>query len=106
MSYRVRPWPATQRLLSEVDGSVALAHDWFEVELPANVLIGEDSWLHSSYACRHYRSARGVRIGAHSGVYKGSFFDLGPDGEVTIGDYTTVVGAIIATNGRVTIGNY
>jgi acetyltransferase-like isoleucine patch superfamily enzyme len=45
-------------------------------------------------------------VGHDSGIYHGTFFDLGPDGEVQIGNYCTLVGAIISTNGRVTIGDY
>jgi acetyltransferase-like isoleucine patch superfamily enzyme len=85
-----------------------LEHDWFPRPLPDNVTIGARSWLYSSYAFLHCRSRRpcSVRIGQDCGVYNGSFFELGPEGEVVIGDYCTVVGAIIATNGRVEIGDY
>ena len=91
-----------------MSGSALLAHDWFPRPLPANVDIGERSWCYSSFSCLHYRSRRrcGVRIGHDSGIYHGTFFDLGPDGEVVIGDYCTLVGAIISTNARVVIGNY
>src|SRR5262249_52098681 len=51
-------------------------------------------------------SNRGVRIGHDSGIYNGTFFDLGPDAEVIIGNYCTLVGAIISTNGKVEIGDY
>ena len=85
-----------------------LSHDWYPEALPGNVVIGERSWLYSSYAFLHYRSRRpyGVRIGRDSGIYNGTFFDLGPHGELIIGDFCSIVGAIIATNGRVEIGNY
>ena len=85
-----------------------LSHDWFPRPVPDNVEIGEGSWLYSSFAFVHYRSRSvcGVRIGRHSGVYNGTFFDLNVDGEVMIGDYCTLVGAIIATNGRVSIADY
>jgi acetyltransferase-like isoleucine patch superfamily enzyme len=85
-----------------------LPHDWFPQPLPANVTLGARSWCYSSYSCLHYQSQRadGVRIGHDSGIYHGTFFDLGPDGEVEIGNYCTLVGAIISTNGRVTIGDY
>ena len=88
--------------------SAHLPHDWFPSALPPNVVIGERSWCYSSFAFLHYRSRRpcGVRIGHDSGVYNGTFFDLGPDGEVDIGNYATLVGAIIATNSRVVIGDY
>lgn len=85
-----------------------LTHDWFPSPLPPNVEIGEGSWLYSTFAFLHCRSRqpRPVRIGKSCGVYNGSFFDLGPRGEVTIGDFSALVGVIFATNGRVRIGNY
>lgn len=85
-----------------------LAHDWFPRAIPDNVVIGDRSWLYSAYAFLHYRSRRpcGVRIGHDSGIYHGSFFELGSDGEVEIGHYCSIVGAVISTNRRVVIGDY
>lgn len=85
-----------------------LSHDWFPKALPANVELGEGSWLHSAFALVHCHSRRptAVRVGKSSGIYKGSFFELGPNAEVLIGDYCTLVGAIVVTNGRVRVGNY
>jgi acetyltransferase-like isoleucine patch superfamily enzyme len=89
-------------------GPVTLPHDWFPEPLPANVVLGERSWLYSSYAFLHYRSRRpcGLRVGHDSGIYTGTIFDLGPAGEVQIGDYSTLVGPIISSNGRVVVGDY
>ncbi|HEX3148116.1 MAG TPA: acyltransferase [Gemmataceae bacterium] len=88
--------------------SRALEHDWFPRPLPANVVIGERSWIYSSFAFAHCRSRRAVavRIGNDSGIYHGSFFDLGPLGEVAIGNFCTLVGAVFACNSRITIGDY
>ena len=85
-----------------------LDHDWFSEPLPANVIIGDRSWLYSTYAFRHYYSRQpiGLRVGHDTGLYNGTFFDLGPMGEVSIGDYCTLVGAIVCCNGRVDIGDY
>jgi acetyltransferase-like isoleucine patch superfamily enzyme len=85
-----------------------LPHDWYPAPLPANVELGAGSWLYSSFAFLHCRSRRpqAVRVGRSSGIYNGSFFELGPDAEVSIGDYCTLVGAIITTNGGVRIGDY
>jgi len=85
-----------------------LPHDWFPRPLPTNVEIGERSWLYSSFSLVHCHSRRPVslRIGHDCGLYNGTFFDLGAEGEVEIGDYCTIVGAIFATNGRVEIGDY
>jgi acetyltransferase-like isoleucine patch superfamily enzyme len=88
--------------------SAMLPHDWFPRSIPPNVVIGERSWLYSAYAFLHYRSARpcGLRIGHDTGAYIETFFDVGPDGEVEIGNYCTLAGPIISTNGRVVIGDY
>jgi acetyltransferase-like isoleucine patch superfamily enzyme len=85
-----------------------LNHDWFSQTLPDNVTLGERSWLYSSFAFSHYacKSAPGVRVGNDTGLYHGTFFDLGRDAEVIVGDYCSLVGAIVATNGRVAIGDY
>ena len=86
----------------------SLPHDWFPRPLPSNIEIEASSWLYSSFAFLHYASQRerGVRIGRNSGIYNGTFFDLDAEGEVTIGDYCAIVGAIFAGNIRVSIGNY
>ena len=85
-----------------------LPHDWFPRPLPTNVILGERSWLYSAFAFLHYHSRQpcGVRVGHDTGLYNGTFFDLGPDGEVEIGNFCTLVGAIIASNGRVVIRDY
>jgi acetyltransferase-like isoleucine patch superfamily enzyme len=85
-----------------------LDHDWFPRPLPDNVEIGAGSWVHSAHAFQHYASRRdpGVRIGRHSGIYVGTYFELGPSGSVEIGDYCSVVGAIIATDGDVRVGDH
>jgi acetyltransferase-like isoleucine patch superfamily enzyme len=85
-----------------------LEHDWFSKSLPENVRLGERSWLYSSFAFLHFQSTtkRAVCVGNDSGLYHGTFFDLGPDAEVIIGDYCAVVGAVFVTNGRITIGDY
>lgn len=88
--------------------TTAPGQDWFDRALPENVRIGAGSWLHSAYAFLHSRSRRpcALSVGCNTGIYEGSFFELGPQGEVRIGDYCSLVGVIIATNGLVLIGSY
>lgn len=90
------------------DARIRLPHDWYDQPLPANVVLGERSWLYSAYAFIHYhsRQSTGVRVGRDSGLYDGTLFDLGRDGRVEIGDFCTVVGATFATNAEVRIGDY
>lgn len=88
--------------------SPSMSHDWFPQSLPDNVQLGADSWLYSAFAFIHSRSTRPValRTGRSCGIYNGCFFELGPFGEVHIGDYSTLVGVIVSTNASVRIGSY
>lgn len=85
-----------------------LPHDWFPEPIPENVFIGERSWLYSSFAFRHFFSHRpvGLHVDHDTGLYNGTFFNLGPEGEVSIGSFCTLVGAIICCNSRVVIHDY
>jgi acetyltransferase-like isoleucine patch superfamily enzyme len=87
---------------------VRLEHDWYDGPLPDNVSLGERSWLWSAFAFIHSRARRrdAVRIGSDTGMYFGTNFALGPDAQVTIGDFTTIGGAVLCTNGRVTVGDH
>ena len=88
--------------------AIHLQHDWFEKPLPDNVRLGAGSWLHSSFAFTHFesRDPEAVVVGRETGLYNGTFFDLGPRGKVLIGNYCSLVGAILSTDSRVTIGDY
>lgn len=87
---------------------ISLEHDWFSKPVPENVVMGSQSWLYSSFAFSHYESRLpgAVNIGNDTGIYNGTFFDLGPNASIEIGDFCSLVGVIIATNGKVVIGSY
>jgi acetyltransferase-like isoleucine patch superfamily enzyme len=91
-----------------MSSSMVLEHDWFPRLLPSNVLIGQNTWIYSSFSFLHFRSQRkvAVRIGKSCGIYNGCFFELGPEANVEVGDFTTLVGVIFSTNGSVSIGSY
>ena len=90
------------------EAGAMLDHDWFDRPLPANVRLGEGSWLHSAYAFLHCRSRRpaALTVGHDTGIYRGTFFELGDRAEVRIGNYCSIVGAIVVTDGDLEIGDY
>jgi acetyltransferase-like isoleucine patch superfamily enzyme len=85
-----------------------LPHDWFGKPLPSNCRLAERTWLYSSFAFLHNRSKgpSAIVVGEDSGLYNGTFFDLGPNAEIRIGRYCSVVGAIFCTRRKVLIGDY
>ena len=82
-----------------------LPEDWFPRELPAGLTVGQRSFLISSYAFLHAAPSAIIRIGSDTGIYHGTFFELGPAAHVEIGDYCTLVGAIMRIDSALRIGN-
>lgn len=85
-----------------------LEWEWFATPIPGNVDAADTGLIRSPYAFLHYRSRRprGLSVGAHSGVYDGTFFDLGPRGELVLGDFCTLSAPVVCANTRVVIGDY
>src|SRR4026208_2253167 len=96
--------------ISEVkeDGRVYLDWDWYAGGIPANVELGRNVYIDTSYgfaAClSELKDA--VRIGEASGAYDLSPSVIGPRGKVRVGDYTVLNGTYIVSNLEVTIGNH
>jgi acetyltransferase-like isoleucine patch superfamily enzyme len=85
-----------------------LPEDDISMPVPENVEVGEGSMVYSAWAFVHYRSRRpcGLRMGRHSALWSETMLELGPDGEVEVGDWCTLLDIVIATNSRVTIGDH
>jgi acetyltransferase-like isoleucine patch superfamily enzyme len=86
--------------------NMQLPHDWFDRSLPAACQLGDRTWIYSSFAFVHSQPGAIVAVGADTGLYNGTFFDLGPNAQVTIGRYCTVVGAIFSTHSKIVVGDY
>lgn len=88
--------------------AVVLDHDWYDEPLPSNVVLGERSWVHSTYAFLHFRSDRrpGLRLGDDSGLYIGTMLELGPQGSVEVGRFCAIGGALFRTNSRIRVGDH
>ncbi|HWW02727.1 MAG TPA: acyltransferase [Candidatus Acidoferrum sp.] len=85
-----------------------LPWDWYQGSIPANVELEGETHLETTYSFLHYRSEEtpGVRLGNGSTVYLGTMFDIGPRGQVRIGQYALVHGAWIICDAAVEIGDY
>ena len=83
-----------------------MPNDWFPRDLPACLDIGQRSFLATAYSFLHCAPSATIRIGNDTGVYHGTFFEIGSSGHVEIGDFCSLVGAVLRVQSKLRIGNY
>lgn len=89
-------------------GRKFIEYDWYSGGIPANVRLGENVYLDTSYgfAAFHSEGEVGFELGEASGTYDRASFVVGENGTVKVGSYTVLNGTIIVCNDQVTIGNH
>ena len=91
-----------------VTGQVrSLPGDWYAGVIPANVEVDPTAFLETAHSFRLYRSGLpvGMRIGRGASTYR-AMFDVGPRGQVDIGDYVLVNEAWFICDAEITVGAY
>lgn len=85
-----------------------LPWDWHPGIIPNNVVLDDNVYIETSFSFFHYRSKAsvGMRIGKGTCVYAGTGFDVGVDGQVRIGEYGLLNGAMIYCDAAIEIGDY
>ena len=91
-----------------MDCGRTLPWDWYPGTLPANVLIDKTAFIETTYSFYLYRSQAsiGLKMGYGASTYLGTMFDVGPHGQVRLGDYALVHGAWIICDAAVEIGDH
>jgi len=86
----------------------APADDWYPGAMPTNVVFDPTAYVGTSYSFSQYRSEApaGVRVGRAASLCDGTVLDVGPQGQVSLGDYALVTAAWIICDERVEIGDY
>jgi hypothetical protein len=86
----------------------ALSWDWYQGTIPNNALIDETAYVETTFSFHLYRSLAlvGVSIGKGASAYKGTMFDIGTHGHVSLGNYAMVNGARIVCDAEIKIGDY
>lgn len=85
-----------------------LPWDWYPGIIPENVVIDETAYVETTFSFNLYRSEApvGVRYGRGASTYLGTMFDVGPRGQVSLGNYALVHGARIICDAEIEIGDY
>jgi acetyltransferase-like isoleucine patch superfamily enzyme len=88
--------------------SRALPWDWFPGTIPDNVAVDETAYIETTFSFQLFRSRRerGIIYGRGSSTYLGTMFDVGPNGRVTLGQFSLVHGARIICDSEISIGDY
>ena len=78
--------------------------DWFAAPVPDGVSAHDETHLESAFCFSIAEGKIDIARGAH--IYAGSMFDVGPRGQVSIGEYSMLNGATVVCDQRVEIGAY
>jgi acetyltransferase-like isoleucine patch superfamily enzyme len=81
--------------------------DWYPGTIPSNVILDESAYLATSYTFHDYYSLAGVglRVGRGASLDK-TVLDVGPNGRVSLGEFSFVSSARIICDVEVEIGDY
>jgi acetyltransferase-like isoleucine patch superfamily enzyme len=85
-----------------------LPWDWHPGRVPDNVELHPEAYLETTYSFQRFRSTRpnAVRIGRGASVYLGVMFDLEPDAQLSIGDFSLLNGSRLICDREITIGRF
>ncbi len=83
-------------------------HDWTPRQIPENVTWGDGFYCESAQSFLHFKGKRqpAVELGEHVSIYAASQFAVGEKGQVKIGDFTLLVGALLTCETSIEIGSH
>lgn len=94
------------RLFHPLIPGAKLDGDWFRGTIPANIEVGINTVIDSSYCFKHYSCTGpiGMRVGNHVTIWRTSFA-VGPAGILEIGDECYLANANLVCGCRISIGS-
>jgi len=88
--------------------SLFIEYDWFNGDIPNNIIFGKHVYIDTSYSFAFFLSQQnpGLILGDCAGVYLRTTFVVGPEGYVSVGSYTCLNGAYLISNECIKIGSH
>jgi len=88
--------------------SRTLPWDWYDGEIPANVVLEAGSYLESTFSFSKFQSRRpcGLTMREGSSAYGGTVFDAGPAATVEIGRFALLNSVRLICDAAIEIGDY
>ncbi len=89
-------------------GGGTVPGDWHPGRIPENVILDETALIETTYSFLPYRSEVpvGLQMARGSGIYTGTMLDIGPKGQVRLGQYATVTAVRIICDAEIELGDY
>jgi acetyltransferase-like isoleucine patch superfamily enzyme len=86
----------------------SLSWDWYSGTIPDNAIIDETAYVETTYSFHLYRSLApvGLQIGKGASVYLGTMFDVGTQGQFSLGNYALMNGVRVICDDEIKIGDY
>jgi acetyltransferase-like isoleucine patch superfamily enzyme len=81
-----------------------IEHDWYDGPVPDGVSAHDETHLDSAFCFASTEGTIAIARGAH--IYSGSMFDVGPNGQVTVGECAMLNGVYVVCDARVDIGAF
>jgi acetyltransferase-like isoleucine patch superfamily enzyme len=94
--------------MSNVKSDRRVEGDWWTEPIPPNIEFGEGFYCESAQMFRFLRSKKphAIVFGNHASCYAGCSFSVGDEGNVTVGDFTLLNGALVMCEKRIDIGSH
>jgi acetyltransferase-like isoleucine patch superfamily enzyme len=82
--------------------------DWYPAVIPANVRVSDGAHIETTYSFHRFRGRHdnAVTIGRGASMYQQTVFDVGPEGRLSVGEFSLLNSIWIVCDQCVTIGSY
>jgi galactoside O-acetyltransferase len=89
-----------------MSAALDMSHDWRDIPLPGNIQAAEDCFVESAQIFGMFRSHRkpGLVMGRGTGLYNQTQLIVGPDGFVSLGEFTCVNSTALQCESEIHIG--
>jgi acetyltransferase-like isoleucine patch superfamily enzyme len=85
-----------------------LPGDWYDGEIPDNVVLDEGCFVESTHSFSRLRSQlpRALRLHVGASAYGGTLFDVGAEGSVEIGRHSMLNAVHVICDARIALGDH
>lgn len=90
------------------EGRFLIPNDWYNGDLPVNIIMESDVYIDSSYCFLMFHSKEQIamKVGKASGIYDLAQFVSSENGKIEVGKFCILNGTTLLCSEKISIGNY